>query len=157
MTLGIQIKHGESIGDQLASFLTARREAITADWMVAVEQDSKLPTSDNLTMQQLRDHLPQLFADLSDSLRNAFDRKVKEEAAATAAKHGEYRWKEGYDLAELLREFAHVRAAFIPRLIEFEALNPDFGAAARAFAQTTFHRFFDDAIRHSVEKFREVE
>jgi hypothetical protein len=155
MNTGIWSKNGESIGAQLASFLTARREAITADWMVAVERDAKLPTADNLTLKQLRDHLPQLFENLSESLRNAFDQEVKDGAAATAAKHGEHRWQEGYELSELLREFAHVRAAFIPRLIEFEEQCPQFGGASRGFAQATLHRFFDDAIRHSVERFQE--
>ena len=151
----IQIKSQESIGDQLASCLSARREAITAAWVTAVEQDTKLPSSDNLTLHQLRDHLPQLFENLSDTLRNAFNKDLKEKAAQTAAKHGEHRWKEGYDLSELIREFAHVRSAFIFELIQFEEQHPDFGGAARLFVQVTFHRFFDDAIRNSVEQFRE--
>lgn len=150
----IRIESGQSIGAQLASFLSARRDAITAEWVEAVERDTKLPTSDNLTLHQLRDHLPQLFEDLSDTLRDAFSKDVKAEAAHTAARHGEHRWTEGYDLSELIREFAHVRTAFITHLIEFEEHHSDFGAAARAFAHVTFHRFFDDAIRNSVETFQ---
>ncbi len=143
----------QSIGAELASFLSDRREAITAEWMAAVEQDTKLPSSDNLTLHQLRDHLPQLSENLNATLRNAFSPDLKAEAAETAAKHGEHRWKEGYDLSELLREFSHVRSAFIGPMIEFEEHHPDFGLAARLFAHITFHRFFDEAIRNSVEQF----
>jgi hypothetical protein len=149
------INSQESIGSQLASFLSSRREAITADWIAAVERDAKLSTSENLTLHQIRDHLPQLCENLGNSLRNAFSKDLKAEAAQTAALHGKHRWKEGYDLSELIREFAHVRSAFITPLIEFEELHSDCGGMARRFYQVTFHRFFDDAIRNSVEQFRE--
>jgi RsbT co-antagonist protein rsbRD N-terminal domain len=151
----IKIESGLSIGSQLAAFLTDRREVITEKWVATVERDAKLPTSDTLTQIQLRDHLPQLFENLSTTLRHAFNQEVKVEAAHTAAQHGEHRWSEGYNLTELLREFAHVRTAFISHLVEFEEDHPHFGAAARTFAHVTFHRFFDDAIRNSVEKFQE--
>jgi len=151
----IRTKSWHSVGGLLASFFSERREEITAEWMAAVEHDAKIPSSDNLTHHQLRDHLPQLFENLNDTLRNAFSQDLKEEAAYAAAKHGKHRWKEGYDFSELLRELADVRTVFIGHLIEFEANQPDLGAAERVFAQITFHRFFDDAIRNSVEQFRE--
>ena len=150
-----QNRNWQSVGEQLASFLSARRETITAEWVAVVGHDAKIPSSDNLTLHQLRDHLPELFEKLSATLRNAFGHDTKEEAAHTAAKHGAHRWSTGYDLSELLREYAHVRSAFIAHLIEFEELHPEFGGAARVFAQVTFHRFFDNALRNSVEQFRE--
>ena len=148
-------KNWQSIGVQLSAFLSARREPITAEWVEAVEHDAKILSSDNLTLHQLRDHLPQLFDNLGATLLDAFNQGAKEDAAQTAAKHGAHRWSTGYDLSELLREYAHVRSAFIAYLIEFEELHEDFGGAARVFAQVTLHRFLDDAVRNSVEQFRE--
>ena len=142
------------IGAQLASFLSDRCDAITAQCVAAFERDALIPISDNLTLLQLKDHLPSLFGNLSDTLRDAFDQNRKREATETATKHGEHRWIEGYDLSELIREFAHVRTVFIAHLLEFEECHPDFGAAAKLFAQVTLHRFFDDAVRNSVEQFR---
>ena len=146
--------HRPGIGAELASFLSARGDAITAECVAAFEHDPLIPISDNLTLVQLKDHLPSLFGNLNDTLQDAFDQNRKKEATETATKHGEHRWSEGYDLSELLREFAHVRTAFIAHLLEFEECHPDFGAAAKLFAQVTLHRFFDDAVRHSVEQFR---
>ncbi len=145
----------QSIGEELAAFLSARRESIIAEWVATVDRDPNIPSSAHLSLHQLRDHLPRLFDNLSRTLRDAFSKEIRAELACSAAKHGEHRWKEGYDLIELLREFAHLRSAFIFHLIAFEESHPDFGGAARVFALVTFHRFLDDAVRSSVEQFRE--
>ncbi len=142
-----------NIGIRLAAFLADRREQIISEWTASVHRDRMIASSETLTHSQLRDHLPQLLDNLSDTLCNAFSEDVKQQAAWTAATHGHMRWKEGYDISEVLREMRDLRAVLIPHLIEFQEHHPDVGAARQLFSTITVHRFLDDAIRISVEQF----
>jgi len=143
----------QSVGTRLAAFLSHRREHIISDWISSVQRDEKVPTSDTLNRSQLRDHLPQLFDSLTKTLTDAFNPDVKECAAATAATHGHIRWQEGYDLSELLIEFAHLRARLISELNGFQESNPNITGASWLFSTTVLHRFLDDAVRSSVEQY----
>ncbi len=120
---------------------------------MTVHRDKKIETSEDLTYVQLKDHLPRLLDNLSDRLCNASSNELKQEAAYTAATHGDIRWKEGYDVSELIREFADLRSTIIPHLIQFQEHHSEFGGASRLFAQNIVHRFLDNAIRVSVEQF----
>lgn len=135
----------------LAAFLSDRREQIILDCLAAVERDPKLKASDTLNPSQLRDHLPQLLDNLSKTLCDAFSKELKDQAAGTAATHGHIRWKEGYDVSQLLREFAHLRTSLIHYLVVFQA-DHEAAGASWLFAATVTHRFLDDAVRISVEE-----
>jgi RsbT co-antagonist protein rsbRD N-terminal domain len=142
----------ESIGAQLAIFLSERREQILSDCIAAVERDEKVSTSDTLNPTQLRDDLPEMLDNLAMVLNDAFSQDLKQEAAWTAAAHADLRWKEHYDISELLREFAHLRSILIRHLVEFQGLNQATGASW-LFAETVVHRYLDDAIQSSVEQY----
>ena len=94
-----------------------------------------------------------LLDNLNQRLGDVSNEELKDRAVSLAALHGNIRWKEDYDLAEIVREFADLRTTIIPQLIEFQAISPDIGGASLQFALIVFHRFFDDAIRESIEQF----
>ena len=142
----------QSIGTQLAVFLFERRDQILSDCMATIERDEKVPTSDTLNRTQLRDDLPQILDNLALVLNDAFNQDLKQEAAWIAADHGYLRWKDHYDISELLREFAHLRSILVRHLLEFQGLHQATGASW-LFAATVVHRYLDDAIRSSVEQY----
>jgi hypothetical protein len=142
----------QSIGTQLAVFLFERRDQILSDCMAAIERDDKVPTSDTLNRTQLRDDLPQILDNLAMVLNDAFNKDLKQEAASIAASHGYLRWKDHYDISELLLEFAHLRSILVRHLLEFQGLHQATGASW-LFAATVVHRYLDDAIRSSVEQY----
>ena len=142
----------QSIGTQLAVFLFERRDQIVSDWIAAIKRDEKVPTSDTLNRTQLRDDLPQILDNLVMVLNDAFSKDLKQEAAWTAAGHGYTRWKEHYDISELLREFAHLRSILVRHFLEFQDLHQATGASW-LIAATVVHRYLDDAIRSSVEQY----
>ena len=107
----------QSIGSQLAVFLSERRDQIVSDFITAVERDEKVPSSGSLNRTQLRDDVPQILDNLALVLNDASNKDLKQDAAWTAAFHGYIRWKEHYDISELLREFAHLRSMLIPHLV----------------------------------------
>lgn len=154
MTLNaISIPTDNSIGCQMADFLSERRGRIISEWTASVHQDRMITTSEDLTHSQLMDHVPQLLDDLNHTLCNAFSEDVKQQASWTAARHGQMRWKEGYDISELLREMRDLRLTLIPHFIEFQEQHPDVGGARNLFAMNVVHGFLDDSMRTSVEQF----
>ena len=143
----------DSVGNRLATFLLSCREQLISVWSDRVERDPTLKTPDSLNAIQLRDHIPQLLDNLNQRLRDASNEELKDRAASIAALHGHIRWKEDYNIGEVIREFAVLRSAIIPHLIEFQESSPDIGGASWQFALTVLHGFLDDAIRESVEQF----
>src|ERR1043166_863075 len=121
----------QSIGTQLAVFLFERRDQILSDCMAAIERDEKVPTSDTLNRTQLRDDLPQILDNLAMVLNDAFNKDLKQEAASIAASHGYLRWKDHYDISELLLEFAHLRSILVRHLLEFQDLHQATGPSWR--------------------------
>ena len=113
------------------------------EWLERVRNDPAIPTG-TLTTAALKDHLPQLFNDLTETLRRYGSEPVAEQSEKDAETHGAVRWQQGYDVAELLREIKHLRAILIYHLSVFEETNQEFGMGARLFVASTLHRFLDE-------------
>jgi hypothetical protein len=142
------------IGCSLSNFLSDRRQKIVAEWMAAVIHDRAVPAADDLTLVQLKDHIPQILDDLNRTLADAFNQEIKERAAWRAATHGHIRWEQRYDIAQLIREIADLRSILIHHLAEFHDLRiPSFTGRLGVFAMVVVHSFFDRIIRISVEQF----
>ena len=142
-----------SIGDQLAAFLADRREEIITQWTASVHRDKELTTVKTLNRDQLRDHLPQILDSLSQTLAEAFSREVKDQAQWRATRHGHVRWKQHYEISEVIREFADLRTVLIQHLVEFQELHPPFSGVVWIFGMSVLHRYLDDAIRASAEEY----
>jgi hypothetical protein len=91
----------------------AHREQILQFWIAAVDQHPNISTSDNLTYTQLLDHLPELCTELAALLKQPNAQAIKREARQDARAHGWKRWRQGYQLEELIREICLIRRNFI--------------------------------------------
>lgn len=134
--------HPDSVNGRLAKSLDSQREEVIAEWLHLVGQDSTIPT-ESLTLEQLRDHLPQLFDDLINTLSRCGSDAVEEKSERDGEQHGAARWEQGFRLPEMLREIMHLRAILIKRLGLFEEKNEDFGIVARLSVTSTLHGFLD--------------
>jgi hypothetical protein len=122
--------------------------------MASVRSDPAVPAADELTVTQLKDHIPQILDDLSRTLEHAFNQEIKERANWRAAIHGQVRWEERYDISQLIREISDLRTVLIHHLAEFhDARIPNFNGELGLFAMVVLHSFLDRLIRISVEQF----
>ncbi|MEY2408101.1 MAG: hypothetical protein QOF48_771 [Verrucomicrobiota bacterium] len=122
--------------------------------MASVLSDRAVPAADNLTVAQLKDHIPQLLDDLCRTLEDALNQEVKDRARWRAAIHGQIRWEERYDISQLIREISGLRTVLIGHLAEFQdARIPNFNGELGLFAMVVLHSFLDRLIRISVEQF----
>ena len=96
---------GENVPTRLADFLAERRDFITRRWIETVRRNDTLEAAKRVNDEQLADHLPRLFNDLSAILRgDPADGAAERDAEA----HGEHRWQQHYSLEEVLKELGIV-------------------------------------------------
>jgi hypothetical protein len=113
-----------------------------------------VPAADELTVAQLKDHIPQLLDDLSRTLEDAFNQEVKERTRWRAATHGHIRWEARYDISQLILEISDLRTVLIHHLAEFQDTRiPNFNGELGEFAMVVLHSFCDRLIQISVEQF----
>lgn len=142
------------VGCALSNYLADRRQRIIADWIASVQSDTAVPAADELTLTQLKDHVPQILEDLSRTLEDAFNQEIKDRAAWRAATHGQIRWEQRYDISQLIREIGDLRTVLIYHLAEFhDERIPNFNGRLGLFAMVVLHSFFDRVTRISVEQF----
>ncbi len=142
------------IGCSLSNFLSDRRERILAEWMAAVRLDPAVPAADDLTLLQLRDHIPPILDDLNRSLTDAFSQEIKQRVAWCAATHAQLRWEQHYDISQLIREIGDLRRILIYHFAEFhDDRVPKLNGSLGVFAMVVMHSFFDRIIRIAVEQF----
>jgi len=144
--------HPDSVNGRLAKTLEAQRDDIINEWLDRVRNDPAIPT-DSLTLEQVRDHLPQLFDDLTQTLSRYGSDAVADQSERDGEEHGSARWKQGFELPEMLREVMHLRSILIHRLGVFETSNEDFGLVARLFVTNTLHKFLDRMGINATEQF----
>jgi hypothetical protein len=145
--------HPSSINGGLADHLSASREEILREWMHRARSDAQVAAADSLGVAELKDHLPHILEDLITSLRRYGSEVVAEKSVRDAEEHGATRWRQGYDLPEVLVELMHFRAVLIYHLRVFEDNNPDFGMISRLFVSSTMHRFLDQMGIDATEEF----
>lgn len=143
----------QMLGCSLSNFLADRRQQIISQWVEAVLRDRKVPAAEELTPNQLKDHIPQILDDLNRTLDDAMNQEIKARAAWRASIHGSIRWQQNYNISQLVEEISDLRAVLIFHLAEFhDNRTPTFSGENGVFAMIVLHTFFDRLIRISLEQ-----
>ena len=138
---------------RFAEHLRTHQPAITDAWVEAVKSDHQIPSSQKLTRSELSDHLPALFDNLLDYLQASAIGSTRQRVRHEAQVHGNQRWKQGYQLTELLREIGVVHRLLLQKGLDcFLQRHPDF-SADREDARDLINQFFEDATSGSVEQY----
>ncbi|MBC8749185.1 signal transduction histidine kinase [Paraburkholderia sp. WC7.3g] len=87
-----------------SDFIRGERDRLTRQWMQAVSIDASLAEPDQLTYQQLADHLPEILEVLCVALDAEDLGRVETSIERDGKKHGNVRWRQGYRIEELVRE-----------------------------------------------------
>ena len=113
--------------------------------MRRVRRSTEVPSSDEVDLAQLRDHMPLLLDDLANAMEAAAWEPIDPDTDSDASAHGYFRWHQGYDLSEVLHELSLLRAIVLEVLVTHEG-------ADLALHQRT-HLFLDDVARISTLRF----
>lgn len=130
----------------VAAALRASREEIIQAWQVKIS--SYLPNADSLTLEQLRNSIP----DLLDQIAEALDSNQSRETAQlmrTSPEHGKFRFHQKVNLNELLMEYHFLRSTI------FDHLTSKLGRSLELIEILEVNSALDVAMRHAAVAFAE--
>ena len=133
----------------LADHLDQQSEAILAHWRRIVEQDRDVPDANQLPRSEFYDHIPALLERLAERLRGN-----PSDPAREGQLHGEHRWRQGYDIAEIITEFGHLRSALRRASTDFARAN-HWGLDRYESALAAIDDVLDEAAAESVRQFQD--
>src|SRR5436309_2337235 len=147
----------QKILSELGDYLLAQRDEIISEWLRAVEQNPDISSFDHLKdKEELLDHLPELCQNLAELLRFPQSDQNRAEVSRAARVHGNYSWRQGYRLEEVIREASIVRRMLFHNWVEaFAREEPQFAGETRKVAESIVHQAVDDVIADSAEQFVE--
>jgi hypothetical protein len=142
------------LGYSLSNFLADRRQQIVSDWIISVRRDDAVPATDQLTLSQIKDHVPEILDELNQTLCDAFNPQLDKRVAWRAANHAYLRWQQHYDISQLICEIASLRTILIHYIAKYhDERTPNLNGELGVFTMVVVHSFFDRLIRYSVDQF----
>jgi signal transduction histidine kinase len=133
---------------ELGQALLAAKAPIIRRWREKVMQ--AYPAFDSLTRQQLDDSLPQLLDDIAKALAVPTHQHVKK-TLETSPVHGQTRFHQKFDLAQLLSEYALLRP------IAHQEVMAAIGRALSTTEAETLNEWLDVAMRQGAVAFADFQ
>lgn len=136
--------------NEICRLLKNGQETIVRTWTEKVAADRRITSDEGLSYLQLVDHIPQIVEELHDALGEA---SVRALALTQGREHGRQRWRQGYELKEVVRELTLLRVTLVEFIELYRGALPP-----RPPEELTrsFHRinvFMDDEIYRTVEAY----
>ena len=128
----------------LAAALRARVDPIMTRWSELVVQ--RLPGADELTLNQLRDHLPSVLEQLSRALEQAGGSALSD-LRQVSEQHGEVRFHQSFNINELLVEYGLLRPVVLDEVMTH------LGRQVSLEEVAALNMGLDTAVRRSVTQF----
>ncbi|MET0624618.1 MAG: RsbRD N-terminal domain-containing protein [Pyrinomonadaceae bacterium] len=138
------------MSDDIRRLIKNGQETIVRTWTEKVAADRRVISDERLSYLQLVDHIPQIVEELHDALGEA---AAEQAVLRQGREHGRQRWRQGYELKEVVRELTLLRVTLVEFIELYRGALPP-----RAPDELTrsFHRinvFMDDEIYRTVEAY----
>ncbi|EDX87621.1 ATPase, histidine kinase-, DNA gyrase B-, and HSP90-like domain protein [Synechococcus sp. PCC 7335] len=101
--------------NDLGKALLAKLDNIIETWVKAVRVDVEIDSSKGLTFEAVHDGLPEVLKSVATLLTDAFSDEAQE-IREEALEHGHVRANQGFDLAEIVREYRILRNVLVMAL-----------------------------------------
>lgn len=138
---------------EAASYLNEQQEAIIERWLHACAADETLGIVTRLTRAEFRDNIPLAIEGLCQILRYGSQEVPLEAIRRKVAKHGHDRWKQGFNLKGLIRDWGHLNRVLVATLEAFFQTHYPQAIAERAQALDRVAAFMIEATSTSVQRF----
>ena len=138
------------MSEEISRLLKNGQETIVRDWTERVATDRRINSDARLSYIQLIDHIPQIVEELQFAL-------VAEPPAVgmlhEGREHGRQRWRQGYELKEVVRELTLLRATLVEFLERYRGALPLGPPEELARSYNKINLFMDDEIYRTVEAY----
>ncbi len=138
------------MSDDIRRLLRNGQETIIRTWTEKVTADRRVNSDARLSYLQLVDHIPQIVEELQAALA---DTKHDPQMLSEGREHGRQRWRQGYELKEVVRELTLLRVTLVEFLELYRGAIP---VRTPEDLARSFHRinvFMDDEIYRTVEAY----
>ena len=132
------------IADQIQSQIARLIEA----WTVAVRQDPRIQSDENLTKPELIDHVPAILDEICELIRKREIPGVRNSLEARANVY--VRFHQGYTGRDLVRELSLLRIALLDHLME---LSAGFNSEEHHEAGKIINLYLDEEMRYAISVF----
>jgi hypothetical protein len=137
---------------EISRLLASGSEQIVRTWSEKVMSDRRIQSDARLSYVQLIDHIPQII----EELKHAMATSMPEESLKQANNHGRQRWRQGYELKEVIRELILLRATLLEFLETYRGAirQHNLDQLTRAYRQ--INSFMDEELYKTVEAYLEA-
>ncbi len=137
--------------DEISRLLTSGSEQIVRTWSEKVMADRRVQSDSQLSYVQLIDHIPQII----EELKLAMVTNPAEENLKEARNHGRQRWRQGYELKEVIRELILLRATLLEFLETYRGAMRQHNLEQLTHAYRKINVFMDEELYKTVEAYLE--
>ncbi|AVH69138.1 sensor histidine kinase [Nostoc sp. 'Lobaria pulmonaria (5183) cyanobiont'] len=102
-----------------SQLLAEKMDTILDKWILAVRKDRRIESADDLSYTAVKDHIPDVLKAMVTVLSKSQENDIQSMVTASF-QHGAIRAEQGFDPAEIAREY------HLLRTVIFDALQPDF-------------------------------
>ena len=136
--------------EEISRLLKSGQETIVRDWTEKVAADRRINSDARLSYVQLIDHVPQIVEELRLALS---DPQVSSRSLEQGKEHGRQRWRQGYELKEVVRELTLLRATLVEFLERYSGALPARTPEDLTRSLNHINLFMDDEIYRTVEAY----
>src|SRR4051812_48445218 len=126
------------VWEDFARYLTENQKGIVEQFAALVRIEPKIVTSDALSKLHVRNFLTRIIKSFAEELCMPEGVPRLSKVAVFARAHGRHRWKQGYLLQEVMREFAILRQLLMFHIDKYERRQL-FAIEDRVSASRTLH------------------
>ena len=134
--------------DEIRRLLRNGQETIVRTWTEKVTADRRINSDERLSYLQLVDHIPQIVEELHEALGNGHGHMLTQ-----GREHGRQRWRQGYELKEVVRELTLLRATLVEFIELYRGALPPRPPEELAHSFHRINVFMDDEIYRTVEAY----
>lgn len=141
------------MSEELSRLLQNGHELIVRDWAERVTADKRINSDEKLSYLQLVDHIPQIVEELRRALAEA---PPEGRMLVQGSEHGRQRWKQGYELTEVVRELTLLRATLLEFFERYRGALRFQTVEDLSRSYQKLNVFMDDEIYKTVEAYLEA-
>ena len=136
--------------DEIRRLIKNGQETIVRTWTEKVTADRRVSSDERLSYLQLVDHIPQIVEELHDALGDANGHAP---ALTEGREHGRQRWRQGYELKEVVRDLTLLRVTLVEFIELYRGALPPRPPEELTRSFHLINVFMDDEIYRTVEAY----
>jgi signal transduction histidine kinase len=141
----------------VASFVENNQHLIIETWRAEAAAEERLQSSKSLTRKDFVDHIPDALGAMCKALLDSGEHTDTQLMREQVIPHGHHRWKQGYDLEELLRDWGLLSIVLVRTLGDARQEaeeNPEPGVLSAGIE--IILKFMNEAMCISVREFERM-